>query len=40
NIERISQNEEEMIGLIHKVIIHEIGHYFGFGEKELRKSGY
>jgi predicted Zn-dependent protease with MMP-like domain len=40
NIESISRNEEEMIGWIHKVIIHEIGHYFGFNEEELRKSGY
>ena len=40
NIERISRNEDEMIEWIHKVVIHEIGHYFGFGEEDLRSSGY
>jgi len=40
NIERISRNEAEMVELIHKVVIHEIGHYFGFDEEDLRKNGY
>lgn len=40
NIERISRNQEEMVELIHRVVIHEIGHYFGFDEEGLRKSGY
>jgi predicted Zn-dependent protease with MMP-like domain len=39
NIERISHNEEELKEWIHRVIIHEIGHYFGFDEQGLRKSG-
>lgn len=40
NIERMSRNEEEMVELIHRVVIHEIGHYFGFDEDELRRSGF
>ena len=40
NIERISSNEKEMEEWIHRVVIHEIGHYFGFGEEEIRKHGY
>ncbi len=40
NIERISRSQEEMADLIQRVVIHEIGHYFGFGEEDLRKSGY
>lgn len=40
NIERMSRSEEEMVELIHRVVIHEIGHYFGFDEDELRRSGY
>jgi predicted Zn-dependent protease with MMP-like domain len=40
NIERISSNEEELKHWIHRVIIHEIGHYFGFDEKGLQDSGY
>ncbi len=40
NIERISSNEEELRHWIHRVIIHEIGHYFGFDEKGLQDSGY
>lgn len=37
NIERISHTEEEIKELINKVLIHEIGHYFGFDEEALRK---
>lgn len=40
NIERISRSEEDLEQWIHRVIIHEIGHYFGFDEEGLRKSGY
>ncbi len=40
NIERMSRSEEEMVELINRVVIHEIGHYFGFDEDELRRSGY
>jgi len=37
NIERISHSEEELRALIKKVLIHEIGHYFGFDEEALRQ---
>ncbi len=40
NIERISHSEEEIEEWVHKVLVHEIGHYFGFNEDDLRKSGY
>jgi predicted Zn-dependent protease with MMP-like domain len=40
NIERISRDEKEMEQWIRRVVIHEIGHYFGFGEEEIRKHGY
>jgi predicted Zn-dependent protease with MMP-like domain len=40
NIERISQNDEDVKNWIHRVVIHEIGHYFGFDEKGLRERGY
>jgi predicted Zn-dependent protease with MMP-like domain len=40
NIERISRSETDLKQWIHRVIIHEIGHYFGFDEEGLRKSGY
>ncbi|MBN2620895.1 metallopeptidase family protein [candidate division WOR-3 bacterium] len=36
NIERVSIGEGNMKEWIRKVIIHEIGHHFGFGEEELR----
>jgi predicted Zn-dependent protease with MMP-like domain len=36
NIERVSRDEEDMKAWIRKVVVHEIGHHFGFGEEELR----
>lgn len=40
NIERLSGDESNLKELIERVVVHEIGHYFGFGEKELRELGY
>jgi len=37
NIERISHTEEEIKTWVHKVLIHEIGHYFGFSEADLHR---
>jgi predicted Zn-dependent protease with MMP-like domain len=37
NIERVSRTEEEVRDWVHKVLIHEIGHYFGFSEADLRR---
>jgi predicted Zn-dependent protease with MMP-like domain len=37
NIERISRTDEEIKNWVREVLIHEIGHYFGFSEADLRK---
>ena len=35
NIERISKSDQDIEEWISKVLIHEIGHYFGFSEEDL-----
>ena len=40
NIEAQAGSIEEIRGLIHEVLLHEIGHYFGMSEKEIREAGY
>lgn len=35
-IESLCQSEEEIKEKIEEVLLHEIGHYFGMGERELR----
>ncbi|MBI5057691.1 MAG: metallopeptidase family protein [Nitrospirae bacterium] len=37
NIESICSNEDQLVDQIRKTLVHEIGHYFGFSEKELRE---
>lgn len=37
-IERISASEDEIRDRIREVVVHEVGHYFGLSEKELRNS--
>ena len=37
NIEKISSSEEELTKEIQKTLVHEVGHYFGLSEKDLRK---
>ncbi|HCC68720.1 MAG TPA: hypothetical protein DEP99_02410 [Nitrospiraceae bacterium] len=37
NIENICSTEEDLIEQIQETLIHEIGHYFGLSEKDLRK---
>lgn len=37
NIERVSRTEDEIKDWINKVLIHEIGHYFGFSEADLHR---
>lgn len=37
NLERSSASEKELKRNLRRVLIHELGHYFGFGEEELRK---
>ncbi len=36
NIEGICSTESQLVEQIKKTLIHEIGHYFGLSEKELR----
>ena len=36
-LERISSNLEDLRENIRQTVIHEIGHYFGFNEEDLRK---
>ncbi|HEY9167809.1 MAG TPA: metallopeptidase family protein [Candidatus Kryptonia bacterium] len=40
NIERICSSDEEVEAKIREVLIHEIAHYFGMTDKEIRKAGY
>ncbi|MBN2072950.1 MAG: metallopeptidase family protein [Actinobacteria bacterium] len=39
-IEALSQNDEEIEKNVRRVILHELGHYFGIDEKTLGKLGY
>ncbi len=36
-IEEICSTEQEIRDEVRKVVIHEVGHYFGFSDDELRK---
>jgi predicted Zn-dependent protease with MMP-like domain len=40
NIERISRNDDEIEAKIREVLIHEVAHYFGMTDQEIRKAGY
>ncbi len=40
NVEKFSRNEEEAKSLLKRVLLHEIGHYFGLSERDLRRLGY
>jgi predicted Zn-dependent protease with MMP-like domain len=35
NIERVSRSEREIEERVYKVLLHEIGHYFGLSDKEI-----
>jgi predicted Zn-dependent protease with MMP-like domain len=37
NIEAISSSDEDLVQQIKATLVHEIGHYFGLSERELRK---
>jgi predicted Zn-dependent protease with MMP-like domain len=39
-IESVSRGRAEVIEHIRKVLLHEIGHYFGIDDAQLRKLGY
>ncbi len=40
NIERICFSKEQLKEKIREVMVHEIGHYFGMNEDEIREAGY
>ena len=40
NIEAASRTERQLQDNIRDVLIHEIGHYFGMSEDEIREAGY
>lgn len=40
NIEAVCRSEGEIERTIEDVLIHEIGHYFGMSEEEIRAAGY
>uniref|UniRef100_A0A7V0Z418 Metallopeptidase family protein n=1 Tax=candidate division WOR-3 bacterium TaxID=2052148 RepID=A0A7V0Z418_UNCW3 len=37
NIERLTKDDDEIKRLVYEVLLHEIGHYFGFDEDDLRE---
>jgi predicted Zn-dependent protease with MMP-like domain len=37
NIEAISRSEEDVRRQIHSTLLHEVGHYFGLSEEDLRR---
>lgn len=40
NIERICRNESEIEAKVREVLIHEVAHYFGMTDEEIREAGY
>ncbi|MEK6795460.1 MAG: metallopeptidase family protein [Spirochaetota bacterium] len=40
NIERTAKNRNELVGTIRDTIIHEVAHYFGMNDREIRKRGF
>jgi predicted Zn-dependent protease with MMP-like domain len=40
NIEAVSRNDRELRARIRETLIHEIGHYYGMSESEIRRAGY
>lgn len=39
NIEAICRTDAEIVEQVRQTVMHEIGHYFGFGEEALRQMG-
>ncbi|MEA2016697.1 MAG: metallopeptidase family protein [Actinomycetota bacterium] len=39
-LEKISRNDSQLERNIRKVVLHELGHYFGLDDKKLRELGY
>jgi len=40
NLEKVATSEEELTEEIRKTVLHEVGHYLGFGEEDLAELGY
>ncbi len=40
SIESICRTDDEVRAVIRDTLIHEIGHYFGMTEREIREAGY
>jgi predicted Zn-dependent protease with MMP-like domain len=40
NIERVTNSDIEVEAKIREVLIHEVAHYFGMTDQEIRKAGY
>ncbi|MGC8595441.1 MAG: metallopeptidase family protein [Candidatus Kryptoniota bacterium] len=40
NIEAVCKTDKEVVDKIKQVLIHEIAHYFGMSDSEIRKAGY
>lgn len=40
SLESVSANNEELAKNLKRVLLHEVGHYFGMDEKKLRELGY
>ncbi len=40
SVESICRDENEIRQKVREVLFHEIGHYFGFGEDDLRRMGW
>ena len=38
-LQRAAQDEQELVQLVRRTVIHEIGHHFGFSEQELNRLG-
>jgi len=38
NIETVCPNEKILADTLHHVVYHELGHYFGLGEEQLRRK--
>lgn len=39
NIEAICRNDNEIREQVRKTVMHELGHYFGMSEEQLRQAG-
>ncbi|MCK5572110.1 MAG: metallopeptidase family protein [Bacteroidetes bacterium] len=40
NIEAVARTQQEVYKLVREVLIHELGHYFGMTEDDIRRAGY